>query len=155
MHVTVVLDAIKKHFKDYKKTQKANVEQKEVVKSVKAGLALLDGTSKGSGKSRKSSKKTKETKAKAKEAKAKSKEAKGATKVPKDPMKASFQTNLEKAKKAVKDAKGTMTAAARKMFVFSSNLISPKSKYLWNKILVEQTESNPYVNLQGVSLEGL
>jgi hypothetical protein len=59
------------------------VEQKEVVKSAKASLALLDRTSKGSGKLRKSSKKTKE-------AEAKSKEADGATEVPEDPMKANF-----------------------------------------------------------------
>jgi hypothetical protein len=25
---------------------------------------------------------------------------------------------------------------------------------MWNKILLKQTESNPYLNLQGVSLEG-
>jgi hypothetical protein len=125
MHKMAVLDAIKKrgHFKDYEKAQKAYVEQKEAVKSVKAGLALLDRTSKGSGKSRKSTKKTKE-------AKAKSKEADGATnKVPKDPMKANFQADLEKAKKAVEDAKGAMTAAASKMFPFYANLLSPKSKY--------------------------
>jgi hypothetical protein len=61
---------------------------------------------------------------------------------------------LKKAKKAAKDAKGTMTTAASKMFAFYLNLLSPKSKYTWNKIVVEQMESNPYVNLQGVSLEG-
>jgi hypothetical protein len=47
-----------------------------------------------------------------------------------------------------------MTAAASLMFAFYSNLLSPESKYAWNKIVVEQMESNPYVNLQGVSLEG-
>jgi hypothetical protein len=49
-----VLDAIKKrgHFKDYKKAQKAYVEHKGAVKSAKAGLVLLDKTSKGLGKSR-------------------------------------------------------------------------------------------------------
>jgi hypothetical protein len=49
MHVMMVLDAIKKrgHFKDYEKAQKAYVEHKQVVKSAKASLALLDGTSKG------------------------------------------------------------------------------------------------------------
>jgi hypothetical protein len=47
-----------------------------------------------------------------------------------------------------------MTAAANLMFTFYSKLLSPKSKYAWNKIFVKQTESNPYVNLQGVSLEG-
>ncbi len=80
MHVTAVLEAIKKHgqLKDYENAQKAYVEQKEVLKSAKAGLALLDRTSKGSGKLSKKSKK-------AQEAEAKSKEADGATEVPKDP----------------------------------------------------------------------
>jgi hypothetical protein len=40
------------------------------------------------------------------------------------------------------------------MFTFYSNLHSSKSKYAWNKIIVKQTEGDPYVNLQGVSLEG-
>ncbi len=92
---------------------------------------------------------------KAKEAEAKSKEAKGATEVPEDPMKAAFQADLEKAKKAAKDAQGAMIAAASAMFAFYLNLLFPKSKYLWNKIVVEQMESNPFVNLQGVSLESL
>ncbi len=135
------------HFKDYKEAQKAYVEQKEAVKSAKAGLALLDGASKGSGKLSKKSKKAKEAKAKFKEAEAKSKEANGATKVSEDPIKANFQANLEKAKKAAKDTKGTMTAAASKMFAFYSNLLSVESKYAWNKIMVKQTESNLYVNL--------
>jgi hypothetical protein len=33
-------------------------------------------------------------------------------------------------------------------------MLSPESKYSWNKIVSEQMESNPFVNLQGVSLEG-
>jgi hypothetical protein len=94
------------------------VEQKEAVKSAKAGLAMLDKTGKGLGKSRKSSKITQVSEAKNKEAKAKPKEANGATKVPEDPMKADFQANLEKAKKAIKDTKSAMTAAASKMFAF-------------------------------------
>jgi hypothetical protein len=65
-------------------------------------------------------------------------------------MKAGFQVDLEKAMKAVEDAKGTMTAAASQMFTFYSNLRSPKSKYLWNKIVIKQMESNPFVSLQGV-----
>jgi hypothetical protein len=47
-----------------------------------------------------------------------------------------------------------MTAAASKMFKFYLNLISPESKYAWNKIDGEQTKSDPFVNLQGDSLEG-
>ncbi len=47
MHVTAVLDAIKKHghFKDYKKAQKAYMEAKQAVELLRAGLALLNGTS--------------------------------------------------------------------------------------------------------------
>jgi hypothetical protein len=47
-----------------------------------------------------------------------------------------------------------MTHAASKMFLFYSNLLSHESKYPWNKIISKQTESNPYVNLQGDTLEG-
>jgi hypothetical protein len=68
-------------------------------------------------------------------------------------MKAGFQADLEKAKKAVEDAKGAMTIATSEMFAFYSNLLSSESKYLWSKIVSKQTESNPFVNLQGVSLE--
>ncbi len=69
-------------------------------------------------------------------------------------MKASFLSDLEKAKQAQRTVKGAMAAAASKMFSFYSNLLSPKSKYAWNKIISKQMESNPYVNLQGDTLEG-
>jgi hypothetical protein len=61
MHVRAVLDAIRKrgYFKDYEEAQKAYVEQKEAVKSARAGLALLDGASEGSGQSGKKPKKAK------------------------------------------------------------------------------------------------
>jgi hypothetical protein len=158
MHVKVVLDAIKKHghFKDYKKAQKAYVENKQVVELAKAGLALLNGTGRGSSKGHKKKPKAKAKKAKAKAqaTKEKSKEAEGVTKVPKDHMKAAFQADLEKAKNAVEDTQGAMTAATSEMIAFYLNLLSPESKYLWNKIVSEQTESGPFVNLQGVSLEG-
>ncbi len=69
-------------------------------------------------------------------------------------MKAGFLEDLEKAKQAQGIAKGAMTAAASKMFMFYSNLLSPESKYAWNKIISEQTEGDPYINLQGDTLEG-
>jgi hypothetical protein len=71
-----------------------------------------------------------------------------------DSMKAGFLEDLEKAKQAQSTANGAMTAAASKMLTFYSNLLSPESKYSWNKIVGKQTESDPYVNLQGDSLEG-
>jgi hypothetical protein len=46
-----------------------------------------------------------------------------------DEMKAGFLEDLEKAKQAQRIAKGAMTIATNKMFVFYSNLLSVKSKY--------------------------
>jgi hypothetical protein len=142
MHVTATLDAIKKrgHFKAYDEAQVLYMEQKEVVKSTKASLSLLDGASKGLGKSKKTSKKAKE--------------AKGVTKVPDNPMRATFQVDLEKAKSAAKNTKGGMTAAASQMVAFYTNLLSVKAKYAWNMIVKEQTEGDPYVDLQGISQSG-
>jgi hypothetical protein len=71
-----------------------------------------------------------------------------------DEMKAGFLEDLEKAKQAQRIAKGEMTVAANKMFAFYSDLLSPESKYAWNKIVGKQMESDPYINLQGDSLEG-
>jgi hypothetical protein len=140
MHVTAVLVAIKKrgHFKDYNKAQKAHDAAKKVVKSAEAGLALLNRTSPGMKENRKKkalAKAKEATKEAAKEALAKvpdpkseAKEAEEAPKVTTDAMRAGFQVDLEKTKQAQKIAKGAMTAAASVMFIFYSNLLSPKSK---------------------------
>jgi hypothetical protein len=162
MHVTAVLDAIKKHgtFKDYKKAQKAYVLAMKTAELVEAGLALLNNTSAGSRKNckmkalAKAKEATKEALAKTQETKSETKEAEEATNVTEDLMTAGFQVDLEKAKKAMEDAKGVMTAAASQMFEFYLNLLSPKSKYSWNKNVSKQMESDLFVNLQGVSLEG-
>jgi hypothetical protein len=81
MHVTVVLDAIKKRgmFKDYKKAQKAYVEAKKAVELAEAGLALLNGTSAGSKKNHKKKALVKSKEA-AKEAFAKTQETESETK---------------------------------------------------------------------------
>ena len=155
MHVTVVLDAVKKRgtFKDYKKASKAHVEANKAAELAEAGLALLDGTSAGSTKNckkkalAKAKEATKEALAKTQETKSEAKEAEEVTNVTEDSMKDGFQVDLEKAKKTMEDTKGAMTAAASKMFAFYLNLLSPKSKYSWNKIVSEQTESDPFVNL--------
>ncbi len=99
---------------------------------------MLDGAGNGSGKSKKSSKKAKE--------------AEGVTKASDQEMRATFQADLEK--EAAENAKGTMTAAANKMFAFDTNLLSVKAKYAWNKIVEEQTEGNPYVDIQGILHKG-
>jgi hypothetical protein len=96
----------------------------------------------------------KEAHAKDSDPKSEAKEAEEAPEVNNNTMRAGFQVDLVKAKQAQKISKGAMTTATSKMFAFYSNLLSPESKYVWNKIVSEQMESNPFVNLQGVSLEG-
>jgi hypothetical protein len=95
----------------------------------------------------------KDATAKVQDSKSDAKEAEDAPEAD-DEMKAGFLGDLEKAKQSQRTAKGAMTIAANKMFAFYSNLLSPESKYAWNKIVGEQTESDLYVNLQGDSLEG-
>ncbi len=162
MHLTAVLDAMKKrgHFKVYSRAQKAYEEATNAAELTEAGLALLKGTSAGMTSKRKkkalakAKEAAKEALAKAQETESETKEAEEAPNMSEDLMKAGFQVYLEKAKQALETAQGAMTAAANLMFMFYSNLLSPESKYAWNKIVVEQTKGNPYVNLQGVSLEG-
>jgi hypothetical protein len=99
MHVTAVLDAIKKrgHFKDYDKAQKAHDEAKKGVELAEAGLALLDGTSAGMRKNCKkkalamAKEATKEALAKVPDPKSESQEAEEVTKVTRDMIKAGFQ----------------------------------------------------------------
>ncbi len=160
MHMTALLDAIKKrgHFKDYEKAEKAHDEAKQAVELAKAGLALLNRTSAGKNCKKKALAKakeaTKEALAKVPDPESEAKESEEAPKVTKYTMRAGFQVDFEKTKQAQKIAKSAMTAAASKMFAFYLNLLSPESKYAWNKIISEQMESNPVVNLQGISLEG-
>jgi hypothetical protein len=158
MHVTAVLDVIKKrgHFLDYEKAEKVHEEAKKAVESARAGLSLLGNIG---AKSRRFCKKkakeaTKKALKKAQDSESEAREAKEASEVNNDSMKAGFLEDLEKAKQAQSTAKGAITAAASKMFTFYSNLLSPESKYAWNKIVGKQTESDPYVNLQGDFLEG-
>jgi hypothetical protein len=158
MHMTVVLDAIKKrgHFYNYEKAEKVHEEARKAVESARAGLALLDGTR---TKSRQFCKKkarevVEKALAKAQDSESEARKAKEASEVNNNPMKAGFLDDLEKAEQAQSTAKGAMTTVASKMFSFYSNLLSPESKYAWNKIVSKQTESDPYVNLQGDSLEG-
>jgi hypothetical protein len=67
------------------------------------------------------------------------------------PNESNFQADLEKAKKTAKHAKGVMTAAASQMFAFYTNLLSVEAMYALNKIVINQTGSGPYVDLQNVS----
>ncbi len=158
MHVTAVLDAIKKHghFQDYMKAEKVHKEAKKAIELARAVLSLLNGTRTKAKRfcKKKAREAAEKALAKVLDSELEAKEAKEASKVNDNSMKAGFLEDLEKAKQAQSTAKGAMTTAVSKMFTFYSNLFSPESKYSWNKIIGKQTESDPYVNLQGDALEG-
>jgi hypothetical protein len=135
MHVTAALNAIKKHghLDDYKKAAGQYEKAKEAVETARAGLSLLQESVRKASKEKKKTKEAKKvapTKApvKAPEPVSAAKEAEIAP-AAKDDMNTSFSSDLEKAKQAQRIAKGAMTVAASKMFLFYSNLLSPESKY--------------------------
>jgi hypothetical protein len=47
-----------------------------------------------------------------------------------------------------------MTFAENKMFQFYTNFLAVEAKYAWNKIVTEQMQSYPYVDIQGISQKG-
>ncbi len=65
-----------------------------------------------------------------------------------------YQALYNKAIFAKETAKNKKEAAATKMFQFYENLLSSDDKYAWDKIVREQTEADPFKDLQGMSRKG-
>jgi hypothetical protein len=138
------MDAIEKqgHFKAHKKAHEAYVEQHNPAKQVKAALAELDRTtSEGEGASRSLPRSIR-------------KEAAATADASKSGLQAIYQLDLMKSREAAENARAKVESAAQDMFQFYTNLLSVDAKYAWNKIVQEQTQSNPYMDLQGVSKKG-
>jgi hypothetical protein len=152
MHLSTALDAVKKRgtFKAYKEVVEAYVEQREVVKQLKATLALLTApTSKGKKASEKASAKKSPEKASQK-----TKESMALANTTAPELHKEYQANYDKASSAKETSKNKRKAAATKMFQFYTNLLSLDAKYAWNNIVKEQTKTDPFKDLQGVSRKG-
>jgi hypothetical protein len=65
-----------------------------------------------------------------------------------------YKALYKKAVFAKETAKNKKEATATKMFQFYANLLSLDAKYTWNKIFREQTETDPYKDLKGMSRKG-
>jgi hypothetical protein len=174
IHVSSALDTIKKRgiFKAYKEARKAYyVEQCKAAKQVKAALALfMAPTSKGKKDSKKASGKEslknsseKETASEKEPAKKSSEKEKTSKKTkegvaladaPAPELCDEYQALNHKAIFAKETAKNKKDAAATEMFQFCANLLSLDAKYAWNKIVREQTEADPFKDLQGMSRKG-
>ncbi len=155
MHMSMAINAIEKRgtFKAYKEACEAYVEQREVAKQAKSGLALLNAAmSKGEKSSKKSFKKY--SKKASKIASQKVKEGMALTDAPDPELCVEYQADYEKAKLATEATKNKCEAAATKIFQFYTNLLSADAKYRWNKIVKEQTEADPFRDLQGMSRKG-
>jgi hypothetical protein len=131
----------KGHFKAHDKANEALVEQHKLVKQAKATLAKLDGsTSEGIGTSKKPSKRHKEAAATAD--------------TPEPGLRAIYKLDLKKAQEAAEETKVKVELAAQDMLQFHANLLSVDAKYAWNKIVLEQMQSYPYTDLQGIFRKG-
>jgi hypothetical protein len=140
MHMSIALNAIEKWgtFKAYAEACALYMEHCKVVKQLKAALALVNATaSKGEKNSKKASQKPKEGAAPA-EAIA-------------PELHAECEKDLEKANFATETTKNKKESTAKQMFQFYANLLSLDAKYALNKIVKEQTETDPYKDLQGMS----
>jgi hypothetical protein len=155
MHVSTALDTIKKQgiFKAYKEACEAYVEQRKPVKHPKAALALLTAPmSKGKNTSENASKKS--SKKASEKALQKTKVGAALANAPAQELRTEYQADYDKAKSVAETAKKSREAAATKMFQFYANLLSLDAKYVWNKIVKEQMEADPFKDLHGVSRKG-
>ncbi len=162
MHVSSSLDAIKKQgtFKAYKEAHKAYVEQCNVAKQAKADMSLFTTpTIKGKKANEKGTEKASDKasgKNRSEKEKASQKTKKGAalSNAPAQNLCEEYKALYKKAVLAKETAKNQKEAAATKMFQFYANLLSLDAKYMWNKIVREQTEADLFKDLKGVSRKG-
>jgi hypothetical protein len=131
-----------------------------VAKQAKAALALFTAlTSKGEKASKKASEKASEKEPAKKfsekeKASKKTKEGAALADAPAPELCDEYQALYNKAAFAKETAKNKKEAAATKMFQFYANLFFLDAKYTWNKIVREQTEADPFKDLQGMSRKG-
>jgi hypothetical protein len=162
MHVSSALNAIKKRgtFKAYKEAHEAYVEQREAAKKAKVNMQLfVTAASKGKKAVKKGTEKaSKEASGKncseKEKASQKTKEGAATADATAPDLCAEYKAVYKKATHTKETAKIQRDTAATKMFQFYANLLSLDAKYAWNKIVWEQTEADPYKDLQGVSKKG-
>jgi hypothetical protein len=64
------------------------------------------------------------------------------------------KAKLKQAVLAVKEVADLHDKVAQDMFQLYANLLSVDARYAWNKIVQEQTEADPYQELQGLNRKG-
>jgi hypothetical protein len=69
-------------------------------------------------------------------------------------LRAVIKAELKQALEAVEEAMTKRDKAAEDMFQLYANLMSVNARYAWNKIVQEQTNADPYTDLQGLTRKG-
>jgi hypothetical protein len=67
---------------------------------------------------------------------------------------ANIMAELKQAMEAAAEATTKCDKAAEDMFQLYANLLFVYARYAWNKIVQEQTNANPYTDLQGLTKKG-
>jgi hypothetical protein len=158
MHVSSALDAIKKRgtFKAYKGAHEAYDEQCKAGKEAKGKISLFTTTVSKGKKAKKGTEKTSKeasgkNRSEKEKASQKTKEGTALSGASAPELCKEYKAIYEKAILAKETAKNQNDAAATKMFQFYANLLSSDAKYTWNKIVWEQTDMDPYKDLNSVS----
>jgi hypothetical protein len=154
MHVSSALDAIKKQgtFKAYREAHEAYLEQRKVAKQAKATLApFTASTSKAEKAFEKASEKEPTKKSSEKEkASKKTKEGTALANAPAPELFGKHQALYNKVTFAKETVKNKRESAATEMLQFYENVLTLDAKYARNKIVLEQTEADPFKDLQCV-----
>jgi hypothetical protein len=67
---------------------------------------------------------------------------------------AAIKAELKQTLEAAEEAMTKRDKAAEDMFQLYANLLSVNARYVWNKIVQEQTNAGPYMDLQGLTRKG-
>ncbi len=143
-------EAIEKkgYFKSYEEFFGTFADKRDKIKELRSQLMELKETSETSAKtsgqtgtSRKSNKNSKETMVEASE-------ESSAT------LRAAIKAELMQALEAKEEATTKPDKAAEGMFQLYANLLSVNARYAWNKIVQEQTNADPYTDIQRLTMKG-
>ena len=139
IHVGSAGEAFKKkrYFKSYEESSETFAKNRDKMKQLKSQLAELD---KKSGTSRKSRKKFNQTTVEASSASS--------------TLCANIVAELKQAVEATEETTARLDMAAEYMFQLHANLLSINARYVWNKIVQDQTNADPYTDLQGLTKKG-
>ena len=69
-------------------------------------------------------------------------------------LRATIKAEPKQALEAAEEARTKRDKAAEDMFQLYANLLSVDARYAWKKIVQEQTEADPYTDLQGLTRKG-